>query len=110
MIRFDDLDSFVSPSVQGISQLEQLIDDESLNKDHLIFSGSKDFKFISLFQSEVTHLKSIVSKVHYADFKKSDCVKSLRIIIELSKRCYGVDPSDLAMQIIDSFVSLNSFV
>ena len=62
MIRFDDLDSFASPSVQGISQLERLIDDESLNNEHLTFSGSKDFEFISLFQSEVTHLKSIVSK------------------------------------------------
>ena len=34
MIRFDDLDSFASPSVQGISQLERLIDDESLNNEH----------------------------------------------------------------------------
>ena len=33
-------------------------------------------------------------------------MKSLKNIIELSKQCYCVDPSDLALQIIDSFVDL----
>ena len=106
MLKFDDLDSFVSPSVQGISQLEQFMYDYSLSDDDIDNLNSDDFQFITLFQLEVKYLKSIVFKVHYTDFKKTDCAKSLRTIIELLKKCHDVNPEVLALQIVDSFVDL----
>lgn len=106
MLRFDDLDSFVSPSVQGISQLEQFMDDHSSLDNDIVQFRSDDFHFVSLFQLEVSHLKSIVSKVHYSEYKKTDCVKSLKNIISFLKKCYDVNTDDLALQIIDSLVDL----